>query len=387
MTSTAVLLIPGFFGFGRFGRAPDTQLDYFAEVVPILQAAQPEFRIYVHEPPPTGSLSERVASLHDAVSDLVAGRPIRHHPEVTAARRVHLVGHSTGGVDAWLYTSPEFRWIGGPLPEQRSALLERIGSVVTLSAPFRGTPIAKFARGERDVFLMAVYALTVLGSAKVTAKFSQLAVAALVRRLLGGTNPGDQLSTLSGSLEQLRAPHGNTFVDELLEFFTAIVEDRQLLRDLTLEAMAPVYERVASKPHPIPVKSYVSLAPRPSAFFSAAGIAALFADLGALPEQALYAHLYSDTAGEPPVGPRPASARIFGDNVAAHLAYERANDGVVPAVSQTLDGRAEAIVLGDHLDVTGHYEGAAQRNVFKSSAEFKASRLTELWTHIAKNLT
>jgi hypothetical protein len=56
-------------------------------------------------------------------------------------------------------------------------------------------------------------------------------------------------------------------------------------------------------------------------------------------------------------------------------------------VSQTLNGSAAGIVLGDHLDVTGHFEDGRQRNVFKTGADFTEQNLVTLWSHIANSLT
>ncbi|HTU57588.1 MAG TPA: hypothetical protein VMF89_04125, partial [Polyangiales bacterium] len=137
MTTTAVLLIPGFFGFGRFQGRDGFQIEYFAGIAKIFERAGKDVRVLVHEPPPTGSLDARVASLHDAVLKLLAGTDL-HHNDPFKAKRIHLIGHSAGGVDARLYTRPEFRWAGGPAPEQRADVLKAIGDVVTLSAPFHG---------------------------------------------------------------------------------------------------------------------------------------------------------------------------------------------------------------------------------------------------------
>ena len=74
----AVVLVPGFFGFGQFGSPPGRVLEYFAGVKQALVRSEPslEGRIVVHEPPPTGSIAERVESLHLAIEKLLAGEPL-----------------------------------------------------------------------------------------------------------------------------------------------------------------------------------------------------------------------------------------------------------------------------------------------------------------------
>jgi triacylglycerol lipase len=57
----------------------------------------------------------------------------------------------------------------------------------------------------------------------------------------------------------------------------------------------------------------------------------------------------------------------------------------VPAWSQTLDGRAAGIVLGDHLDVIGHSE-AAGATFLRSGSHFDEARFRELWDQIGRAL-
>lgn len=64
----------------------------------------------------------------------------------------------------------------------------------------------------------------------------------------------------------------------------------------------------------------------------------------------------------------------------------RANDGIVPASSQTLGGRAARIVLADHLDVIGHFEGRWNTTLFKSGAGFGQREFAELWRFVAEAL-
>lgn len=63
----------------------------------------------------------------------------------------------------------------------------------------------------------------------------------------------------------------------------------------------------------------------------------------------------------------------------------RANDGIVPASSQTLAGHAARIVLADHLDVVGHFEWR-WNTLFKSGAGFGRRQFEELWCCVAAAL-
>src|SRR5256886_8678404 len=137
-----VLFVPGFFGFGSFGHPDRPLIEYFARVEDaMLRAHMRPLRFAVHEPPPAGSLAERVRSLYARASELIRA----------GATRLHLVGHSTGGLDARLLAHPRYT----ALPE-RAELIARIGSVITVSAPFHGTPLA---RSLGDVAWVAAPAL------------------------------------------------------------------------------------------------------------------------------------------------------------------------------------------------------------------------------------
>ena len=118
-----VVFIPGFFGFGPFGESGKPFIEYFAHVEESLLAALPlPMRFVVHEPPPTGALDERVRSLHQTF--------------LKTEGRVHLIGHSAGGLDARLFANARYN-----TPALK--LFERLGVVVTLSAPFFGAPLAR----------------------------------------------------------------------------------------------------------------------------------------------------------------------------------------------------------------------------------------------------
>src|SRR5881394_3437136 len=88
-----VFLTPGMFGFGRLA-----SYDYFVHLDKALarrfaDAGVPA-RIHVAEVPPTASVRRRTVKLTEFVARMDEGGPI------------HLLGHSTGGLDARLAASP-----------------------------------------------------------------------------------------------------------------------------------------------------------------------------------------------------------------------------------------------------------------------------------------
>src|SRR5256885_16884693 len=121
-----VLFVPGFFGFGSFGHPDRPLIEYFARVEDaMLRAHMRPLRFAVHEPPPAGSLAERVRSLYSRASELMQA----------GATRLHLVGHSTGGLDARLVARPR-----DPAPPERAELGGRSAFPMAGYPSSHGTP-------------------------------------------------------------------------------------------------------------------------------------------------------------------------------------------------------------------------------------------------------
>lgn len=123
-----VVLVPGFFGFGRLG-----DITYFAGVRTVLENAlsRAGFTVHVLEvvTPPTASIRKRAASVVEAMA-LLADTP----------GDIHLVGHSTGGLDARLAVAET-----ASLPTQaRIADYGRIRSLVSVSCPHYGTNVSTY---------------------------------------------------------------------------------------------------------------------------------------------------------------------------------------------------------------------------------------------------
>jgi triacylglycerol esterase/lipase EstA (alpha/beta hydrolase family) len=126
---TQIFLVPGFMGFQSFG-----ELTYFRRVPEMLRGLlreQGHDNIQVYECPtlPSGSIARRAQR---ALQFIAA-----HGGQ--QAESIHIVGHSTGGLDARLLAAPGVRLVPGGLEEE---IGQRIHSVVTLSTPHFGTPLA-----------------------------------------------------------------------------------------------------------------------------------------------------------------------------------------------------------------------------------------------------
>ena len=124
-----VVLVPGFGGYRQMGAAGN----YFGEVPRALRARG----VDVHQPtlPPFSSSHERAEHLGRAIDAVIAR---------TGARRVHLVAHSQGGVDA------------------RVALAtlgydDRVATLTTVSTPHRGAVVADLAQELPAPLLVALF--------------------------------------------------------------------------------------------------------------------------------------------------------------------------------------------------------------------------------------
>jgi triacylglycerol lipase len=381
-TSPVVLLIPGIFGYGSFGPEDAPLLEYFAGVKQVLAPNLPaNYVVLVHEPPPTGSLDERVASLHDAVWKLKNGIKLRHAEKAVTAERVHLVGHSTGGVDARLLANPKFDWVGGPRGRDRTDVIDAIGAIVALSAPFRGTPLVDSTHALRDAALAAVNDLTLLGT------FRNSGLDAVYLRLLTGAAGVLRMSPLFrvppsivsvAARQAVRKRVSKKDADDLAEqiqsFLLKLHDDRQLYDDLSVANLEKINRAIDGGDRLARIHSYVTVSPKPPLI-----------DIGFdLLGRIVYSTLYRRTArmalDEPqpvggPLGPAAAIRELLKSDVSS--------DGAVPTRSQTLEGHARRIVLADHLDVVGSFAGGSGADVMHSDSNFTKDRFKALWADIA----
>ena len=349
------LFVPGFFGFGAFGHPDRPLVEYFARVEgALLRAHVRPLRFAVHQPPPAGSLAERVRSLHLKASDLIA----------QGAGRLHLVGHSTGGLDARLLANPRYT----ALPE-RADLIARVASVVTLSAPFHGTPLARrLGRGAWAVMPALWFGSILASRGRLRLAGQAATLFNLAKRLtLQQPTPTDQLIAQLADVDEETAHQIRRFLED-------VARDHRLVGDLTPEAMSEL-NRDLEGADAVPVRSFVSVSPpprlNPIAFATA-------------PLHRLFYHVaYRLSAAPPPNDARIPQGPWIG---ARRSAIEpTSSDGIVPAWSQTLDGQAMGIVLGDHLDVIGHYE-SEHATFLRSGSDFDDARFRALWGQIGRAL-
>ncbi|MEZ4459558.1 MAG: triacylglycerol lipase [bacterium] len=248
MKDVHIYLIPGFFGFSDIGG-----ITYFHHVREYLEERLEHQGIKAVvrgvATLPTSSIERRAARLYAAIA------------EDDPQGDIHLIGHSTGGLDARVFASPECR-----VPDVDRDKLERyagqIRSVVGVCAPHRGTPMAKFFESVSGGHLLYLLTLTTI----YTLQFGKLPLGAVV--------------ALGGILVRLDDAVGldNTIFDQIYDnllddfdaerearvrsFLRLILEDRSLIEQLSPDSMV---EFNATTPNRLGVRygSVVMRAPTP----------------------------------------------------------------------------------------------------------------------------
>lgn len=335
-----VYLVPGFLGFVNLGR-----ITYFGHVRRILgerfTALGLDARIHLVRTPPTASLPTRAARLAEAIA--------------ATARKgdapLHLIGHSSGGLDVRLLTAP-----GVELPTDIDVerLAGRVRTVVTVSTPHHGTPLASFFTTLRGQQLLQVLSLNTI----YVLHFGHLPISALL--WMGGMvlRFGDLIAN-SELLDEL--------FSRLLEDFTVgrrravrvllrdVVRDQSLMLQLTPEAMEVFNPSVLPRPG-IRYGAVVTQAVRPS-LRATLGVGL---DPAAQVTHAVYGALYQLNA----TAPRSRASRLTRSQTRAltraygAIPSADANDGIVPTLSQVW-GHVIHAAVADHLDALGHFRDAA----------------------------
>jgi triacylglycerol lipase len=336
-------LSPGMFGFGRLA-----SYDYFTHVERALcarlRAKGEQVAIHVMHVSPTASIRRRALKL----AELVANTCDAANP---SAGPIHLIGHSTGGLDARLVASPS---VALALAPEALAWRGRLASVTTINAPHFGTPLASFfttASGERA--LRALSALTVIalsfGSPPLAIARAFVAAFSGVDRSLGlKVKVFDRATeSLLRLLDDVRSGEVRKYVDEIGQDQGAMVQLMPEAMDLYVAGVEDrpgvLYQSTASMAPPPAARMFLPVLGHPWSIPSGTVFSALYAISSRFDRRYPCAAPTAGTENE------AVLARTFGRAPGA-----RANDGVVPIRSQVW-GRLVWAGYGDHLDVIGHF--------------------------------
>ncbi|RYZ32038.1 MAG: triacylglycerol lipase, partial [Myxococcaceae bacterium] len=327
-----VYLVPGFFGFTNLG-----ELLYFGHAYEFLKqdlarrGVDAEVVTIVSHP--TASIRQRTADLLKAVSETASGDD----------GPIHLVGHSTGGLDARLFVSP-----GAQVSDtlELEPFARRVRSVVTLSAPHAGTPLATFFLGlfgQQLLKLLSLFTMYVL-------RFGRLPLSVVFRFGHLMSRADDQLgwkATLLDQLfDQLLGDFSSERRDAVTKFLWDVGRDTSLIPQLTPEGIDLFNGGTHDRPG-VRYGSVVTQARPPSLRTRLAAGLDPYAQL----THTIYAFVYGQTQRMPltqlPLHTPAQTAALV--QAYGAMPGPTACDGIVPTRSQVY-GRVLAAVRADHLD-------------------------------------
>jgi pimeloyl-ACP methyl ester carboxylesterase len=348
----AVALVPGFFGFDHRGGSTYFADRFVAGLRSVLEARG------VLGVPVLSVSTLGIASLRKRQGDLLSElRALETStdkaPRLGGPRTWHLVGHSTGGVDAALLLRDAPLAEGGAGFADTgwgawSDLVGRIRTVTTIAAPHFGTglaesPLALFASGQPSVL-------------------------AFRDMLLGGLDlarRGDLGSRIAFAFSAAPRPR------KMPLFVLQMMLTNELARDLRPEVAGALSARPVRGSAEGRVFSVATVAPRPPADHTDK----LFRDIWR------WTHHGSTIPSLPPAPDTPSL-----EDLALRLPSQRSirlppvdagdNDGIATTQRQIL-GELLAVVVGDHADVLGRYrrsslvdEKVIDPGLLTSGAEF-----------------
>jgi hypothetical protein len=360
-------LIPGFFGFGKLG-----EISYFSGVREAIEQsfATLGLQVEVTEVPtlPMASIRWRAARVLETLA--------------AVARKddgpIHLVGHSTGGLDARVAISPN-----ASLPSKdKFEAYDRIQTLVTVCSPHYGTPVATYFTRPLGRFMIRTlgrYLIFMLERGRMPLKLLlRLGYFAVRMRHPRRKHRGafDELyDKLLHDLSEARRL-------ELVLFLKAIVDDQSLLFQLT-PAGCDLLNACTADPK-IAYASVVARAAPPTFRNAWRSLRDLYAQI-LFP---VYAFLYRlarrDALGNPALSP---AQELQLASRGALLPARADSDGLVPTLSQVW-GQVLYFAEADHLDVVGQYglstAAAATGDWIPSFSPFGPEQFAELWDSVAR---
>jgi triacylglycerol lipase len=352
------------------------RITYFGHVRRVLTerltACGLEPRIHIVRTSATASLPVRAARVAEAIdaTSKHGGAPL------------HLIGHSSGGLDVRLLTAPG---VGLPTELDVERLAARVRTVVTVATPHHGTPLASFFTTLRGQQLMQVLSLSTI----YVLNFGHLPLGALlwmgslVVRFGGLIANSDLLDELFGRLLDDFTVGRRRAVRRLLR---DVVHDQALMVQLTTEAMEVFNASVLQRPG-TRYGAVVAQAMPPS-LFSMLGVGL---NPAAQVTHGLYRVLHQIIAAAPervlPKLTRDQSRALRRAFKAVPTAD--ANDGIVPTLSEVW-GHIVHAAVADHLDVLGHFRDPAHApphvDWLVTGSGFDRRRFEALWADVARFL-
>lgn len=367
MPKHTVILVPGFFGFSSLG-----DLSYFHGIQALLKQnfERMGLEVNVLEVPtlPTASIRVRAARVREVLA-------------AVAAREegpIHIVGHSTGGLDARLAIAPTASLPTGT----KFDAYDRVRTLVTICCSHFGSPVATFFSSSTGRWLLRIvvrYLIWVLGRGRIPLVLGLKVGHFFVRlwsRIRKRSTTFDEL--YDKLLDNLSAERRA----ELIQFLQAVSSDEALIFQLT-PAGCDLLNACTADPD-VRYGSVVARAASPSVRRFFKGFWDPYVQF-AYPAYWLMHRLASrqqsrwipEAVGEQ----RERLLAFFGE-----LPSPKDNDGVVPTNSQ-IWGEVIHATSADHLDVVGHFgtsdAGGHAGDWLPSESGFDAKGFERLWADVA----
>jgi triacylglycerol esterase/lipase EstA (alpha/beta hydrolase family) len=372
MSRHHVILIPGFFAFTGLG-----DLKYFSGVEEVLSrsfaARGLDVDVVEIQTLPTASIRYRAAKVLEAIA------AVGHRDDGP----IHLIGHSTGGLDARVAVTPH----AALATSVKFDTSERVASLVTVATPHRGTPLASIfgsAMGQPLLRLLASIAVVGLERGKLPLH-SLIKLGSLLIRL------DDLFGVKTTFIDQLYEQLLSDFTDarrhDIIRFLQGVADDRALVIQLTPDSL-DLFNATTADPDGICYGSVLTRARAPHV----RGALAHYRDPYA---QALYMAFslswlltsQADPRYVPHLTAQQELAILQGFGELPHL---RDNDGMSPTLSQ-IWGEVIHVANADHLDVVGQYGDDARKGThvdwLPSGSGFDTAAFTALWEAVAAFVT
>jgi pimeloyl-ACP methyl ester carboxylesterase len=370
MSVARVYLAPGLFGFNQIGAYA-----YFKHLEKALlrrlDEAGHEARAHLVEASPTSSIRRRALALATEMARTV--RP---------GDRVHLLGHSTGGLDARLVASKTAALNHAEL----AVLRARVRSVTTMNTPHYGTPLASFfatVSGQRLLYVLSALTVTALkfGAPPLAVTSSLVASFGRVDRLFGL-----EVQLIDRIIDAIVRALDDASSRDLRAYLAGLRDDQGGILQLSPESM-DVFGVTVADNSDVYYQCTASYAPAPGVRHWTRALASPWTS----PSATIFTTLYRLTAMrhrmypcEPPTTDWDRVLIEQHGQVPAPLA----NDGIVPFRSQ-LWGKLVWAGQGDHLDVVGHFAGGADSehvDWLYSGARFDLARFESLIDAMANGI-
>ena len=236
-----IYLIPGFFGFASIGG-----ISYFRQVretlLDVFESRGYHAEIIDVRTMPTASLTHRARRL---------AMTIRDHGGLDDGVVVHLIGHSTGALDARLLCSAHAKI---DIEAYADEVREKVQTVVSISGPHYGTPLSNFFTtlyGKNLLYLVSLLVIVGLWRRPITMIGGLVGILGKMNDMLGLDE-----TIIHQITNTLLRDFGPDEEQEVRRFLRSILEDQGAMIQISPEGM----ELFNATTHDNPDVRYVSYA-------------------------------------------------------------------------------------------------------------------------------